>query len=224
MSEIPPVPGVAMTVFTDVLCVWAYVAQIRVDEARQAFGDRIEVRSRCCSVFGDTATKIGVGWAERSGYAGFNRHVRDVGARFPHVEIHPEVWLSTRPASSLGAHVTIKALQHLDHALGDVFARALRTAFFVENLDIARWGVQRDVLTLIGADVEAVADVLDSGIAHAALASDLAAAESFRLQGSPTFVLNEGRQILYGNVGYLVLAANIEEILRAPSTDNASWC
>jgi predicted DsbA family dithiol-disulfide isomerase len=217
-------PAVTMTVFHDVLCVWAYVAQVRIDEAKAEFGPQLEIVPRCCSVFGDTAAKIGVGWADRGGYDGFNRHVRAVADRFEHIDVDPRVWLDTRPASSLGAHLTVKALQHVDHALVDPFTRALRAAFFVECLDIGRWSVQRDVLQLVGADVPAVEATLESGVAHAALASDIAAAEEARIQGSPTFVLNEGRQVLYGNVGYLVLQANIRELLRTPNADNASWC
>lgn len=224
MTSAEVAPGVTMTVYADVLCVWSYVAQIRIDEARQAFGDDLAIAPRCCSVFGDTASKIGVGWADRGGYEGFNRHLRSIGERFDHIEIHPRVWLDHRPASSLGAHLTIKALQRVDHDLADAFTRALRSAFFVECVDIARWSVQRDVLNLVGADIGAVEEMLENGTAHAALASDLAAAETQRIQGSPTIVLNEGRQVLYGNVGYLVLEANIRELLRAPSAENASWC
>jgi predicted DsbA family dithiol-disulfide isomerase len=213
-----------MTTFTDVLCVWAYIAQVRVDEAKANFGDALEITPRCCSVFGDTASKIGLGWADRDGYRGFNRHLREIGEQFDHIGIHPDIWLKTRPASSLGAHLAIKALQHLDHGLADAFTRALRGAFFDECLDIARWTVQRDLLALVGANVADVESVLESGVAHAALASDIAAAEARGIQGSPTFVLNEGRQILYGNVGYLVLEANVREMLRVPSDENASWC
>jgi hypothetical protein len=45
-----------------------------------------------------------------------------------------------------------------------------------------------------------------------------------RIQGSPSFVLNDGRQILYGNVGFKIIEANIREILRQPTADQASWC
>ena len=44
------------------------------------------------------------------------------------------------------------------------------------------------------------------------------------IQGSPSFVLNEGRQKLFGNVGFRILDANIQELLRAPQTEQASWC
>ncbi len=36
--------------------------------------------------------------------------------------------------------------------------------------------------------------------------------------------MNAGRQILYGNVGYRLIEANLNELLRAPNSDDASWC
>lgn len=224
LTSVPAAPAVQITAFSDVLCVWAHIAQIRIDEAQREFGAAIAVSSRCCSVFGDTANKIGVGWADRGGYAGFNRHLREIGERFDHIAIHPKLWLDARPASSLGVHLTIKALQHVDQARADVYVRGLREAFFAECRDIAQWSVQCDVLGATGADIAQVEQCLRGGDAHAALANDLALADTRRIQGSPTFVLNEGRQILYGNVGYRVLEANLRELLRAPPTENASWC
>ena len=58
----------------------------------------------------------------------------------------------------------------------------------------------------------------------ARLAADYQDADKMRIEGSPTFVLNEGRQKLYGNVGFRVIEANIQELLRAPAGDQASWC
>jgi CubicO group peptidase (beta-lactamase class C family) len=43
------------------------------------------------------------------------------------------------------------------------------------------------------------------------------------VRGSPTWVLNEGRQVIYGNVGYRVLNANVEELINRP-IEEASWC
>jgi hypothetical protein len=40
---------------------------------------------------------------------------------------------------------------------------------------------------------------------------------------SPTFVFNDGRQRLNGNVGYRVIEANVRELLRAPEAGR-SWC
>jgi len=66
--------------------------------------------------------------------------------------------------------------------------------------------------------------LLESGVPQAALAGDYQDAEKSRIEGSPTLVLNEGRQKLYGNVGYRIIDANIRELLREPATGQASWC
>ncbi len=45
------------------------------------------------------------------------------------------------------------------------------------------------------------------------------------VQGSPTYVFNEGRQMLYGNVGYRIIEANVRELLSAPAAaGEPSWC
>ena len=56
------------------------------------------------------------------------------------------------------------------------------------------------------------------------MAADYQDADKMRIEGSPSFVLDEGRQKLYGNVEFRLLEANIQELLRAPRSDEASWC
>ena len=53
---------------TDVLCVWAYIAQIRLDELKQKYGDKVQVEQRFMSVFGNAVNRIGKGWQDRGGY------------------------------------------------------------------------------------------------------------------------------------------------------------
>ena len=47
--------------------------------------------------------------------------------------------------------------------------------------------------------------------------------EKHKLEGSPTYLLDNGRQKLYGNVGYRVLEANVQELIERPE-GIASWC
>jgi predicted DsbA family dithiol-disulfide isomerase len=102
--------------------------------------------------------------------------------------------------------------------------RAMRSAFFEQNEDISQRRVQREVCAAVGVDVDRVAALIDSGDAHAALMADYADADTMKVSGSPTFLLNDGRQKLYGNVGYRVIEANIQELLREPASGQASWC
>jgi predicted DsbA family dithiol-disulfide isomerase len=101
---------VEITYFSDVLCVWAYVSQARIDAVKEKFGAAVRIENRFCSVFGDTARKITATWKDRGGYDGFNAHLRQVAERFPHIEIHPEIWLKTRPSTSASAHLFMTAV------------------------------------------------------------------------------------------------------------------
>lgn len=215
---------VRIAYFSDVLCVWAYVAQHRVDELKRQFGADIRIDNRFCPVFGDTAAKIEVAWANRGGYEGFNRHLREIAAQFPELELHPDIWVSARPASSFGVHAFLKAVEIADASSLDDMAWALRRAFFHDCRDIADWQVQCDVAASLGIDLEAVTKAMHCGEAFARLAGDYQEAERLNIQGSPSFVLNEGRQKLYGNVGYRVLEANVRELLSSPMAGEASWC
>lgn len=239
----PDTAPVSITYFSDVLCIWAYATQIRLDEIGRDFGADVHIDYKFCSVFGNTADKIARGWADKGGYQGFNRHLRDVAGQFDHIDVHPEVWLTTRPASSDSVHLFIKAVQLLEQngALGEraggqdtapsaqitpsvQIIWALRHAFFHECRDVSTRKVQCEVAEALGIAPAKVAAEIDSGAAFAALAADVQARDRLRIEGSPTFVLNQGRQKLYGNVGYRVIEANIRELLRTPGVGEMSWC
>ena len=100
---------------------------------------------------------------------------------------------------------------------------SLRCAFFRDCRDISRWDIQCEIAAALGADIGAIEKLIHSGIAFARFAADYQDADRMRIEGSPSFVLNEGRQKLYGNVGFHLIEANIQELLRAPRTDEASW-
>ena len=68
-----------------------------------------------------------------------------------------------------------------------------------------------------------IEEQLTNGEAMAALCSDLELRDTHRLEGSPTYLLNSGRQKLYGNVGYRIIEANVLELLEQPQ-GQASWC
>jgi len=226
---------VEITYFSDVLCIWAYASQARIDAVNRKFADAVRIKHRFVSVFGDTATKITSTWKDQGGYEGFNLHLRHVAERFPHIEVHPDIWLKTRPATSASAHLFMKSVQESLHGgaeenrhsaarlFGQVLS-AFRIAFFRDCRDIGRWDVQCQIAEPLGVDLAAIERCIHSGIPFARLATDYQDAERMRIEGSPSFVLNEGRQKLYGNVGFHLLEANIQELIRAPFTEEASWC
>ncbi len=216
--------NLTLTYYSDVLCEWAYISQARIDEVAERFSNEVSIDYRFCSVFGDTAHKIGMGWADRGGYAGFGEHLREAASGFGHIKIHPEIWQRNRPASSMPAHLLMKAVQRVDKLQCRAVLQELRLAFFQRCLDISSRSVLEAALEVVGMPVNDVQALIDSGVAHADLEADRRDQQILMVQGSPTFVLNEGRQKLYGNVGYGVIEANIKELLRSPAAGAASWC
>ena len=74
---------VQVSYFSDVLCIWAYAAQARIDAVKEKFGDTVRLDYRFCSVFGDTARKITSTWRDKGEYAGFKFTFANSGATVP---------------------------------------------------------------------------------------------------------------------------------------------
>ena len=222
MSSATPNP-VVISYYSDLLCVWAYVSQIRIDELRHQFHEQVHIQARLCSVFADVGTKLAQGWKDRGGVAGYRAHVEQTIARFPHVALHAATWTRTVPTTSATGHACIKAAALVDADAAERLAWALRLAFFRDGRDVSRLDVQLAVVEELGLKPDAVRARLEDGSAWAAVLSDYDEATTEHVRGSPTFVLNERRQILYGNVGYKIIEANVLELLHHPE-GQASWC
>nr|WP_276556805.1 DsbA family protein [Rhodoblastus acidophilus] len=129
----------------------------------------------------------------------------------------------------MSPHLYIKAVQFTEQegavapGTSATVLRRMREAFFAQGLDVARLDVQQEVGRQAGADAGRARKHLADGRAHALLDRDYREAESLGVKGSPTMSLNQGRQTLYGNVGYRIIEANIQELLREPNPDHASW-
>jgi len=229
---------VTISYFSDVLCVWAYAAQIKLDELRRQFGDRIRVAYHFLPLFGDVSARIDAGWGHRGGAAGYARHVNQVAARFDHIAVHPEIWTTNAPPTSASCHLFLKAIQLLERS-GEIFAAPqarfdgkslfeeavwrCRLGFFRDGLDIADRANQEAIAVDMDLPLTGIRRRIDSGAAHAALCADFDAKERHLIEGSPTFLQQEGRQKLYGNVGYRIIEANVQELLADPG-ERASWC
>lgn len=223
-------PVIHLQHFSDVLCVWAYIAQVRMDELQQEFGEAVELDYHFLSVFGATESGIARNWADRGGFQAYNHHVLQLAQQFPHVDLHEDIWLKNRPASSSACHLYLKAIQLLEKEQGmennqwlAAYAWAMRLAFFRELRDIGSLEVQNQLAEALALPVERIVQKLQNGQAHAALEQDYQLKSEYRISGSPTLIFNEGRQVIYGNVGYRVIEANIKELLHKPG-HQASWC
>ena len=210
--------------YSDVLCVWAWIAQPRLEELSRQWADRISVKYHFVDIFGDAHKKIHNSWGEQDGYEKFADHVRHSAKPFGESFVHPDLWRTVRPSSSSQAHLLLRAVGLVadEERLASVALR-IRQAFFCDARDISDMELLLDLAEQEQVDRSSLSACLRDGRAIAALSSDLRAAAEMNVRGSPTWILNNGRQVLFGNVGYRILNANIEELLKSPG-DEASWC
>lgn len=225
---------VSIAHFSDVLCVWAYIAQRRIDELKTKFGEQINLQYHFFPVFVSVDAKMEKSWGHRGGVAAYGKMVSDVAAKFDHIDVHEDIWLKNRPTSSASCHLFLKAVQ-LAEDKGELsliggnntaiesVAWEMRQTFFRDLVDISALSAQLSIAEKLGLPIKKIQSEISSGAAFAALDVDLQLKESYRVTGSPTIVFNEGRQMIYGNVGYRVIEANIQELLKQPKVAS-SWC
>ena len=215
--------------YSDILCVWAYIGHVRTYELQQQFPNQLECLWHYLPVFGDVPSKLQNQWQERGGAAGYASHVREVVDRFDHVKLNDACWRTVQPASSAPAHLWLAAAR-LAEIAGDVPAKseeklawALRTAFFEHAFDIAQQSKLIEVASNVGLDSAMLLDRITDVTAYAVLCQDTQKARDTNIRISPTYVFNEDRQLLTGNVGYRIIEANIKELLEQPQKQQ-SWC
>lgn len=217
--------------FSDVLCIWAYIAQIRLDELKATFQHQITIEQHFVTVFGNACEKIETRWRDRGGFQGYSDHVLEVAKKFDHITLHPDVWTRVAPPSSTSCHLFLRAIQQLE-AKGlidrdqQIFQKAVwafREAFFSQLVNISDRKVQFEIAESLGLSPAAIQAQIDSGEAYAQLSKDFDLVKEYSVTVSPTLVFNEGRQRLNGNVGYRVIEANIRELLHNPPGEH-SWC
>uniref|UniRef100_B8HU66 DSBA oxidoreductase n=1 Tax=Cyanothece sp. (strain PCC 7425 / ATCC 29141) TaxID=395961 RepID=B8HU66_CYAP4 len=222
---------IRISYFSDLLCVWAYIAQIRLDELVANFPEQVSIDYHFVSIFGNAREKLENRWRGRGGLKGYSKHVQEVAQKFNHITVHPKIWTKVTPASSTSTHVFLHAIQLLEikeivPQSDKVFEKAVwafREAFFVRLANISDRTVQFAIAAELGLPIAAIEAQINSGEAYAQLAKDFDLVKEHTVSVSPTLIFNEGRQRLNGNVGYRVIEANIRELLHNPPGEQ-SWC
>ena len=217
--------------FSDIFCIWAYVAQIRLDELKTTFQEKIHIEHHFVTVFGFAREKLENRWRDRGGLQAYSDHVQEIVKKFSYVTVHPELWTKVKPASSTSCHLFLHAIKLLEkkelvdpnHFIFDHAIRAFREAFFARLADISDRSVQFELAESLGLPIAAIEAQINSGDAYAELSKDLDLVKEYGVTVSPTLIFNEGRQRLLGNVGYRVMEANIRELLHS-APGEASWC
>lgn len=215
--------------FTDILCIWAYIGQVRITELQTEFTNQIKIQPRYFPVFGHTQEKFSTQWANKGGVSAYATHVQKVAEDFSHIQLHADVWLKNSPKSSFPAHLLLSAAKTLEQKeectteCTNYLSESLRHAFFAEAIDIS---LQKNLLAIVertSISREKIEHVIHTGEAFATLSLDLKMANELSIKSSPTLIFNDDRQRLTGNIGYKIIQANIKELLNSPNKQQ-SWC
>lgn len=210
--------------FSDILCVWAWISQQRINELNSKMGDKIQIKYHYIDVFGDALGKIHSQWINRGTFDGFSNHVITHANSYTNEITHPDIWKTVRPASSANAHLMLKAIEiAFDTQTSIAMAVEFRKAFFLQAINISVLDELYDLTKQNGLSTERLSNTISQGTAMASLMNDYQLAKNEIIKGSPSFSIDDGRLTLYGNVGYRVLQANIEEVLNRDK-GSASWC
>ena len=218
-----------ITHFSDILCVWAYVSQIRINELTDNFGNNVELEFLFFSVFGNTVGKIDNQWESKGGRTAYSKHVQEVVNQFEHLPVHSDIWIKDAPFSSLPCHLYLCAAQ-LAEANGELecgtfteLAWKMRKSFFSEAKDISNTAIIKEIIEEQELPLSEFESNIANGKAYAALSEHMQRALDGHVRASPTLTFNEDRQRLTGNVGYRIIEANVRELLERPETQQ-TWC
>ena len=218
-----------ITHFSDILCVWAYVSQIRINELTDNFVNNVELEFLFFSVFGNTVGKIDNQWESKGGRTAYSKHVQEVVNQFEHLPVHSDIWIKDAPFSSLPCHLYLCAAQ-LAEANGELecgtfteLAWKMRKSFFSEAKDISNTAIIKEIIEEQELPLSEFESNIANGKAYAALSEHMQRALDGHVRASPTLTFNEDRQRLTGNVGYRIIEANVRELLERPETQQ-TWC
>jgi len=219
--------SISIDYYSDVLCIWSYSTKIKIDEIKKHFADQVCINYRYIPLFSDMHTMLEKNWAEKGGLQGYNKMMHMLNEKFPYVELHPEIGLKNLPHSSSACHLFLKAVSLLEER-GEIQSSdrqntlleqadwKIRLGYFKQAIDVSRQSVQMEIAEELELPVHKLEELLTNGEAMAALSSCTADDKQKLIEGSPTFILNEGRQRLFGNIGYHIIEANIKSLLEIP--------
>jgi len=213
--------------YSDVLCIWSYATKIKIDEMKHQFSDQISINYRYTPLFVDMHAMLEKNWADKGGLQGYNKMMHKLNGMFPYVEVHPDIGLKNLPRSSASCHQFLKALDLMeqrseiksDDPQSSLLEQAdwlLRLGYFRDAQDISVHSYMMSIAEQLKIPLAPLETILTNGEAMAALAACTTDDKQKMIEGCPTFVFNESRQKLYGNIGYHIIEANIRALLEKP--------
>lgn len=206
--------------WSDPLCIWAFVAQPKLEHLLEAQGDRVRPHYRIVPVFGSIRQRFRDGVWAAAGPEGRAESTRRIAAEHGLEDVSGRCWIEDCPASSWAPSLALKAVfamedeDELPPGAAAAYQLAMRRRFFVDDRNVARRAEQLALAEELSIPRAGIERRLDDGSALCALYEDHERREALGIRGSPTYVFEGGRAMLYGNFSEPVLTATVQELVR----------
>ncbi len=171
-----------ITVWTDMLCAWSYVAVARLHRARQrlAVDVALDVRAWPAELTG----------GQSAGEAQLRNQAAALAQREP--TLFSSYDGARWPATSVPAFEAQKWAYSLGPEIGEGFDLALRRALFLHSRDLSNATDLLAVAAAEGLDAEHLARALGSGQFRSAVTADVAAGQEAGVEGTAQVDLPDG--------------------------------
>jgi predicted DsbA family dithiol-disulfide isomerase len=205
--------------WSDPMCIWAFVGQSKLDRILDEWGAFIDVDYRLVPVFGSVPWRYSEGGWAQAGPEGRRESTRKLAEQHGIDGVTGEIWTRCTPHSSWSSGAAAKAVFEMEAdddaeaGAGAAYLLELREHFFRRNRNICQRVEQLDVAERVGIDRGAFERRLDDGSALACLWEDANQREDLGVRGSPSYVFDGGRAVLYGNFPFSVLHSVVDELI-----------
>ena len=205
--------------WSDPMCIWAFVGQSKLDRILDEWGDVVDVDYRLVPVFGSVPWRFSEGsWASK-GPEGRRESTRRLAEQHGLEGVSGDIWTRCTPHSSWSSGAAAKAVFAMEEddaaadGAGADYLLELREHFFRRDTNICLRDEQLAVAERVGVDPAELDRRLDDGSALADLWEDENERETLGVRGSPTYVFDGGRAVLYGNFPFSVLHSVVAELI-----------
>ena len=205
--------------WSDPMCIWAFVGQSKLDRILEEWGERVEVDYRITPVFGSVPWRFREGGWSDGGPEERREKTCELARQHGIEDVEGEVWIDSEPHSSWACGAAAKAVFQMEEAgeadpgAGAQYLWEMREHFYRRDRNICHRDEQLAIADELGIDTDALARRLDDGSALAGLWEDENQRDELGVRGSPTYVFEGGRAVLYGNFPFAVLHSVVEELL-----------
>lgn len=205
--------------WSDPLCIWAYVAQPKLDHVLTRWKRCVDVRYHVVPVFGSIPWRFREGPWSSQGPEGRAAATQHIAQEHGMNDVGGECWLVDCPASSWPAGAALEAVfameqeEEIPKGAAAAYQLAMRRRFFVDGKNVTRRRVQLALAEELEVPRASLERRLDDGSAIARLHEDHERKDRLRIQGSPTYVFDAGRAMFYGNFPLEVLTATVEKLV-----------